>query len=106
LETHLLHNTSFALGESNVSPRFVLDELDLNLASLASWLVIVVIVVVGRAGSRTLDATVLSALDSIAIANARVVVAGRGVLVVFGEFAGHDVVCVEIYRVKSRIMTD
>jgi hypothetical protein len=103
--THLLHDASFALGESNVSPGFVLDELDFNLASLASWLVVVVIVVVGCAGSRTFDAAVLAALDSVAIANG-VVVAGRGVLVVFGELAGHCVFLVEICRVEVRIMTD
>jgi hypothetical protein len=103
VETHLLHNTSFALGESNVSPRFILDELDLNLASLASWLVIIIVVVVGLARSRTLDAAVLSALDSVAIANG-VVVARRGMLIVFGEFAGHGVVLVKICRVESRIM--
>lgn len=84
-----------------MSPRFVLDELDLNLASLTSWLVIIIVVVVGSAGSWTLDAAVLSALDSVAIANG-VVVARRGMLIVFGKFAGHDVVLVEIFVASTR----
>lgn len=74
-----------------MSPRFILDELDLNLASLASWFVVVIVVVVGRAGSLALDAAILSGLDSIAVAN-RVVVAGRGMLIVFSEFGSHGVV--------------
>lgn len=85
METHLLHNTSLTLGEGNVSPRFILDELDFNLASLASRLVVVIVVVVGSAGSLALDAAILSALNSIAIANG-IVVAGRGMLVVFSKF--------------------
>jgi hypothetical protein len=92
LRTYFLHNASLALGECNVSPRFVLDELDLNLSALATGLVIVVVVVVGSAGTWTLDAAVFAGLDAVAIADARVIVGGRGVLVVFGEFAGHGVV--------------
>jgi len=91
VRTHLLHNTSFALGESYVSPRFVLDELDLNLSSLATRLVIVIVVVVGSAGPWTLDAAVFAGLDSVAIADARVIMARRSVLVVFCEFTGHGV---------------
>jgi hypothetical protein len=72
-----------------------LDELDLNLSSLATWLVIIVIVVVGGAGAWTLGTAVLAGLDSIAIADARVIVAWRSVLVVFSEFASHGVVEVE-----------
>lgn len=84
-QTHLLHYTSFALGKGYVSPRFILDELDLNLASLASRFVVIIVVVVGRAGSLSLDAAILPGLDPIAVANG-IVVAGRGVLVVFGKF--------------------
>lgn len=74
-----------------MSSRFILDELDLNLASLAPWLVFIVVIVVGRAGSLALDAAILSALDSVAVANG-IVVAGRGMLVVLGEFGGHGIV--------------
>lgn len=72
-----------------MSARLVLDELDLNLSSLATGLVIVVVVVVGSAGTWSLHAAALALLDAIAVADT-IVVAGRRVLVVFGEFAGHD----------------
>lgn len=59
--THLLHNTGLALREGDVPTRLVLDELDLDLASLTSGLVIVVIIVVGSGGggALTLDAACL-----------------------------------------------
>ena len=47
--TYLLHDTSLALGEGDVPTRLVLDELDLNLSSLAAGLVIIVVVVAARA---------------------------------------------------------
>ena len=64
--TYLLHDTSLALGEGDVPTRLVLDELDLNLSSLAAGLVIIVVVVVGS-GARTLDAAVLHAHGAIAV---------------------------------------
>lgn len=67
-----------------MATRLVLDELDLNLSSLAAGLVVVIVVVVGR-GARTLDAAVLHAEGAIAV----VVDVGRRVLVVLGDFAGH-----------------
>lgn len=82
--TYLLHDTSLALGEGDVPTRLVLDELDLNLSSLAAGLVIIVVVVVGS-GARTLDAAVLHAHGAIAV----VVDRRRRVLVVLGDFAGH-----------------
>ena len=58
--TYLLHDTGLALGEGDVATRLVADELDFNLAPLATTLLIVIIVVVGRARARTLDAAALS----------------------------------------------
>lgn len=67
-----------------MATRLVLDELDLNLSSLAAGLVVVVVVIVGS-GARTLDAAVLHAHGAIAV----VVDGRRRVLVVLGNFAGH-----------------
>lgn len=83
-QTYLLHDTSLALGKGNVTTRLVLDELDLNLSSLAAGLVVVVIVVVGS-GARALDAAVLHAELAIAV----VVDRRRRVLVVLSDLAGH-----------------
>lgn len=55
--TYLLHDTSLSLGESNMPTRLVGDELDLNLATLAPWLVIIVVVVVGGSLTSSLDPT-------------------------------------------------
>jgi hypothetical protein len=85
--TYLLHDTGFALGKGNVSTRLVLDELDLNLPSLAAGLVIVVVVVVGS-GARPLHAAVLHAHGAIAV----VVQRRRRVLVVLGNLRSHGVV--------------
>ena len=82
--TYLLHDAGFALGEGDVSTRLVLDELDLNLAPFAPGLVVIIVVVVGGAGTRTLDA---SALQS-AIAVIQIVwSSGRVGLVVGGDLA-------------------
>jgi hypothetical protein len=86
--THLLHDTGLALGEGDVPPRLVLDELDLDLPALAAGLVVVVVVVVlGRA--RALGAAVCIALDESAVVGEVVVDAGRRVLVVVGDLRGH-----------------
>ena len=83
--TNLLHDAGLALGEGDVSTRLVLDELDLNLASLATRLVVVVIVVVGSAGTRALDT---SALEG-AIAVLEVVRGGGRVGLVIGGDLSH-----------------
>lgn len=73
-----------------MATRLVRDELDLNLSSLASGLVIVIVVVVGGRGSRTLDAAVLSTgRNRIAIGVALLESCGRGLLVLIGD-VGHD----------------
>lgn len=87
--TYLLHDTSLALGEGDVTTRFVLDELDLNLPPLAARLVVVVVVVVRGGGGGAL------ALDAASFAGAITVLeiivhTGRIVLVVLGDFASHD----------------
>jgi hypothetical protein len=70
-----------------VSTRLVLDELDLDLATLTTGLVVIVVVVVCGAGSLSLDAAVFG-LDAIAITDRVIVTWGR-ISVVIGDFAGH-----------------
>ena len=61
MSAYLLHDTSLALGEGDVTTRLVLDELDLDLAPLATGLVVVVVIVVGgSAGARALDTSGLA----------------------------------------------
>jgi hypothetical protein len=58
--TYLLHDAGLSLGEGNVTTRLVLDELDLDLSSLAARLVVVVVIVVGGrsvGGALSLDAS-------------------------------------------------
>lgn len=50
-----LHDTGLSLREGNVATRLIADELNLNLTSLASSLLILILVVVGAA-ALTLDA--------------------------------------------------
>jgi hypothetical protein len=83
--TNLLHDTSLSLGKGDVSTRLVLDELDLDLATLATRLVVVIVVVVGSAGTRSLDA---SALER-AIAILEVVGSGGRVGLVIGGDLSH-----------------
>lgn len=85
----LLHDTGLSLGEGDVSPRLVLDELDLNLSSLPARLVIIIVVVVGSR-TRTLRASIGVASQR-AVAVADIVVAWRWVLIVVGNFRCHDV---------------
>ncbi len=46
IDTDLLHDTSLPLRESDVTTRLISDELDLNLSSLTSGLIIIIVVVV------------------------------------------------------------
>ena len=77
VETHLLHDTSLSLGEGDVATRFVLDELDLDLATLTAALIVIIIVVVGSTDARTLGA---SRLGAIASAGDEIVMGRRRVL--------------------------
>jgi len=52
----LLHDTGLPLGECDMATRLVSDELDLDLSSLTSGLIIIVVVVVRRRGSLAFDA--------------------------------------------------
>jgi len=56
----LLHDTGLPLGEGNVATRLIRDELDLNLSALASWLIIIIVVVVGSGWALALDTAILS----------------------------------------------
>jgi hypothetical protein len=89
--TCLLHDAGLALGEGDVATRLVLDELDFDLPSLATGLVLIVVVVVHVfVGPGALDAAAGIA-SGVAIASDLIVLAGRGVLVVLGDLGGHDV---------------
>lgn len=95
--TYLLHDAGLALGEGDVPPRLVLDELDLDLPALAAGLVVVIVVVV-LGGTRALCAAVGIALDESAVVGEVVVDAGRRVLVVVGDLRGHGGVVDQIGR--------
>lgn len=87
--TNLLHDTSLSFGESDVTTRLVLDELDFDLSPLAARLVVVVVIVVGGCGiggALSLDASLFGR-------NA-VVVGGRGISLILriGDLICHFVV--------------
>lgn len=73
--TYLLHDTGLALGEGNVTTRLILDKLDFNLATLATGLVVVVVVVASSAHATAL------AVDGTVARLLQVVLRRRGVLV-------------------------
>lgn len=54
--TYLLHDTSFSLREGNVPSRLVLNEFDLNLATLTAGLRVFIVIVVVLIWSWSLDA--------------------------------------------------
>ena len=84
--TYLLHDTSFALGEGDVPARLILNELDLNLPALASWLVVIIVVVV-CSGTRALGASIrIGSAEGAIVAGAVVMNGRRRVLVVVGDF--------------------
>lgn len=76
--SYLLHDARFALGEGNVPTRFVLDEFDVNLPSLPTGLVVVIVVIVGGGtDARSFDAAVFPPLCAVTVAGRnRVVVDG------------------------------
>lgn len=77
-DAYLLHDARLALGESDVTARFVLDELDLDLPSLTAGFIIVIIVIVGGiALALTLGA---AALDGTAVLQVVVLLVGVGVV--------------------------
>ena len=93
LHAYLLHDAGFALGESNVATRLILDELYFDLSAFTARLVVIVVVVVDvlvRTGA--LDATVRIAGSerAVASASAGIVVPGRGIGIVVGDFGRHD----------------
>lgn len=85
--TNLLHDASLALGECDVATRLVTDELDLNLATLAIALLVIIIIVVGCRASALNAATLTS--NWVAIADVRVIkFGGRRLVVGIGD-VGH-----------------
>ena len=98
--THLLHDAGLPLGEGDVTTRLVLDELDLNLATLAAGLVVVIVVVVGGgAGALALDAAVLGpAIVEVVVF--LVVVGG-----ILDQLGRHDGLCTDDYCFRSGRVT-
>ena len=96
LGTDLLHDAGFSLGESDVPTRLVLNELDLNLSSLATALVIIIVVIVsGRRNSGTLGASRLDAVAGEVVAWGRLIKTGGRIgdishcereMVLFGKY--------------------
>lgn len=89
-KTHLLHDTSLPLRESNVTTRLVLDEFDIDLPPLAPRLAIVIVVVVVLSDSATLRRPVL--VVAVALAGKAVVETRRSELVVatVNDLVGHS----------------
>jgi hypothetical protein len=85
---HLLHDTSFSLGERDVATRLVGNELDLNLATLTATLLIIVVIVISDAVAWSLDAAALGTVVAIAD-GVRVVQVASGGLVVLISNIGH-----------------
>jgi hypothetical protein len=76
----LLHDTSLALREGDVATRLVLDELDLDLATLTATLLIVLIVILtSHGGSWALGTTGVAAGTGEVVTRRRLVKAGGGV---------------------------
>lgn len=90
-KTHLLHDASLALGEGDVAARLVADELDLNLATFAAALLVLLLLLFGRVGAGALNAAVLiDSSGAIADGMGLVELGGRrGCLVVLLSDVGH-----------------
>lgn len=65
--TNLLHDTRLALRESDMATRLIGDELDLDLSSLASWLVIIIVVVVGSGWSLAFDSALVAIAETVVV---------------------------------------
>lgn len=73
--------------------RLVLNELDIDLAPLTAWLVVIIVVVVLRSlgDARTLHATILCDLTTVALGELVIVVLGRVDVLAVLYFAHVDV---------------
>lgn len=61
--TCLLHDASFAFGESNMATRLVLDKFDVDFAPFATRGGLVVVIVIGSgADTRSLDTAIVGAV--------------------------------------------
>lgn len=75
-----------------MSTRLVSDELNLNLSTLATGLIIVIIVVVGGRWSLAFDAAVIA--DRIAISDGMFIEGGgRTLVVLIGDVGHYDKFC-------------
>lgn len=84
---HLLHDAGLALRKGDVAARLVRNELDLDLASLATTLLIVIVIAASR-WARTFDAS--GTLARSAVSGRIVELGGRG-LVMLVRDVGHFV---------------
>ena len=72
--SYLLHDTSFSLGEGDVSTRLVLDELDLDLPAFSdSFLIVIVVIVTCHGSSWSLGASGVNSIAGQIVAGRRVV---------------------------------
>lgn len=100
--THLLHDTSLPFREGNVATGLVLDELDLNLSTLATGLIVIVVVVLGAQTAAFGDVVVSGAVAS-SRGLLEVFVGGRrGILLTNGSDVGHGGQGREEWNRKSR----
>lgn len=77
---YLLHDTSLTLGEGDVATRLVLDELDLDLASLTTLTLVIVVVVVASGG----HSSALGTASFGAVAGREVILRRRRIIVTNG----------------------
>ena len=73
---YFFHDACFAFREGDVSTRLVLNELDVNLSSFATGLIVIVVIIVasGCADTRAFNTTVFTG-DAITIARCERIVA-------------------------------
>jgi hypothetical protein len=81
--TDLLHDTRLALRECDVATRFIGDELDLNLSSLTSGLIIIIVIIVGSRWALAFGTASVTAISETVIVKGR-----RRTLVGIGD-VGH-----------------
>jgi hypothetical protein len=98
-ETHLFHDTCLSLGKGDVATRFILDEFNLNLPSLTSRLIVIIVIIVGSsAEARTFGASILDGT----IAGDKVILSGRRVFVSDGSDIRHVGVWVQERSIGRR----
>jgi len=89
MPAHLFHDARLPFRKSDVTARLILDELDLDLSPLATRLIVIVVIIVGRrADTRALEAAILCRRCTIA-GRKRVILSRRWLLRVMFSDVGH-----------------